>query len=223
MSILYGVGVGPGDSELITVKGVRLIKEADAVFLPESKGVSTAYLIAEEYLKDKKIVYLQFPMGEDNSDRYKDAAGVISETLGKDGKGVFLTLGDPMTYSTYIYLMNRLKEHKVEVITIPGITSYSAAFAAWGEPAVLKDDGMYLFDGVPDEEILKRVQSAAILKVNKNKEDILDVLERNGFSYVYAKRCTREDEAIIYDRESILSDSDYMTLIVARKKQKEVL
>lgn len=217
MKKLIGIGIGPGDPELITLKAYNLIKSCDYVFIPESKGGSLAGKITGEYIKDKKVIELSFPMGEDNQERYVIAANIIDETLMDNETGVFLTLGDPMTYSTYAYLMKELMKLKVHIETIPGITSYNAAAALLGLPITLRDESFYLFDGNIDEEVLKKVHTVCILKVSKNKVEIIDKLERSGFDYIYVKRCTQEDQAVIYNKEEMLADKDYMSLIFARR------
>jgi precorrin-2/cobalt-factor-2 C20-methyltransferase len=221
MKKLYGIGIGPGDMELLTLKAYNLIKSCDYVFIPESKGDSLAGKITSEYIKDKKVIELSFPMGEDNQERYVQAAQIINEALKDDEVGTFLTLGDPMTYSTYAYLMNELIILNVVTETIPGITSYNAAAALLGLPITLKDESFYLVDGNIDEEILKRIDSICILKVSKNKQEIIDKLERHGFDYTYVKRCTQENQAVIYDKETMLADKDYMSLIFARRIQND--
>ena len=218
MRKFYGVGVGPGDSELITLKAINTIKKCDYVFIPKSKGVSTAKAIAEDYIADKEIIELEFPMGEDNSERYNEAAKIIDKTLKSGQTCVFLTLGDPMTYSTYIYLMLAVKNYDIEIETIPGITSFAASTSRLNLPLTLKGESFYLCDGDIDEEILKRVDSICILKVNKKKKEIIEKLEQESFTYTYVKRVTRADEKVIYDKEEILLDDDYMSLIFGRKK-----
>lgn len=217
MKKLYGIGIGPGDKELITLKAFNLIKDCDYVFIPESKGDSLAGKITSEYIKDKKVIELSFPMGEDNIERYAIAAKTIDETLKDNEKGVFLTLGDPMTYSTYAYLMKELTLLKVHTETVPGITSYNAAAALLGLPITLRDESFYLADGNVDEEVLKKIDTVCILKVSKNKVEIIDKLERNHFDYIYVKRCTQQDQAVIHNKEEMLADKDYMSLIFARR------
>ncbi|MDF2592941.1 MAG: cbiL [Clostridia bacterium] len=217
MKKLVGIGIGPGDMELITLKAYKLIRSCETVFIPESKGESLAGKIANEYIKDKKIIELSFPMGADNKQRYVEAAQKIDQTLKEDETGVFLTLGDPMTYSTYAYLMKELIDIHVQTETIPGITSYNAAAALLGLPITLKDESFYLADGNIDEMLLNSVDSVCILKVSKNKEEIIDKLERNGFVYTYVKRCTQENQAVLYKKEEMLADKDYMSLIFARR------
>lgn len=218
MRKFYGVGVGPGDSELITLKALNTIKNCDYVFTPKSKGISTARDIASEYLENKKVIELEFPMGEDNSYRYKESAKQIDETLKPGQTCVFLTLGDPMTYSTYLYLMLEVKNTDIEIETIPGITSFAASTSRLNLPLTLKGENFYLCDGELDVDILKKVDSVCILKVNKIKSEVIEKLESHNFSYTYVKRVTRADEKLIYDKEEILKDNDYMSLIFGRKK-----
>lgn len=217
MKKVYGIGVGPGDKELITLKAHRLMGSCDYIFVPRSKGDSFAKTIAEDYISGKKIIELDFPMGEDNSNRYVEAAYKINEMLKDYETGVFLTIGDPMTYSTYMYLMFELQKLSVEVETIPGITSFSAAFCRLNMPLTLKEESFYLCDGEIDEEVLKRIDSICILKVIKNKENILNILEKHGFKYAYIRRCTGENEKVLYNKEEIMGDKDYMSLILARR------
>lgn len=217
MKKVYGIGVGPGDKELITLKAYNLIKGDSLIFAPKSRGESTAAAIVSEYTEGKSIIELDFPMGEDNSERYKAAAEKIDNMLMDGQSGIFLTLGDPMTYSTYIYLMFELSKLGVEVETVPGITSYNAAASCLNQPVTLKGEGFYLCDGVIDGEILKRIDSICILKVNKNKKQIIDMLEKHNFNYVYISRCTQEGQKILRDKDKILNDEDYMSLILGRR------
>lgn len=217
MKVIYGIGIGPGDKELLTLKAYRLIRTCDWVFIPESKGGSLAGTICEEYIKDKKVIELSFPMKEDNKLRYRQAAQRIDEVLSEDEAGVFLTLGDPMTYSTYGYLMKELAALNIQAEAIPGITSFGAAASVLGLPITLRDEGFYLADGDVDEEILKRIDTVCILKSGKNKENIINKLEKHGFGFAYVKRCTQEDQRVIYDRREMLEDNDYMSLIFARR------
>lgn len=222
MKILYGIGIGPGDKELLTLKAYRLIRTCDCIFVPENRGESLAAIITHEYIKDKKVVSLSFPMGEDNSRNYRDAARIICDTLKDEEAGVFLTLGDPMTYSTYAYLMRELDAAGITTETIPGITSFNAAASVLGLPITVKDESFYLADSDLDEEILKRVNSVCVLKVAKNKESIISKLEKHGFEYTYVKRCTQPNQKLLRDKAEILEDQDYMSLIFARSKAQNV-
>ncbi|MEK6591072.1 MAG: precorrin-2 C(20)-methyltransferase, partial [Nitrospinota bacterium] len=146
MNRFYGIGVGPGDPELITLKALIILKMVDIIFAPKAKTKedSLAREIVEKVLDEKLVpawckqgkefLELEFPMTkneEDLRERYLKAAGLILQKI-REGKQVaYLTIGDPLLYSTYIYLINILKETAPELIveTIPGIPSYSALAA----------------------------------------------------------------------------------------------
>ena len=129
---VFGVGVGPGDSELLTVKAVNAIKGADVIIAPrtEKKEGSVALDIARCYIgENTEIVYQIYPMvkgfSEDTSAWEKNKAEIMA-MLEQGKQVVFLTLGDPMFYSTYIYVYNRLKEAGANIETIPGIPAFMA-------------------------------------------------------------------------------------------------
>lgn len=218
MKKIDGIGVGPGNGEYITVKGYNLIKQADVVFISKSSTESFAGNIAKDYLEGKKVIELDFPMDGSGRGKYVRAAGVIDNEL-KDGEhGVFLTLGDPMVYSTFCYLMEELTKLGVLVEAIPGVTSFCAAANRVKMPIALKGESFYLCDGNIDEKVLRSADTVCILKTYKNKENILTILERHRFEYVYVKRCTREDEQVLSERDAIIKDTDYMSLIIGRRK-----
>ncbi|GAK49866.1 uroporphyrin-III C/tetrapyrrole/corrin/porphyrin methyltransferase [Candidatus Moduliflexus flocculans] len=221
MKTLYGVGVGPGDPELVTLKAIRVIREADYIFVPrpkkESEGMAEA--IVAEHLAGKQVVYLHLPMGADNSERYREIASEIDATLRDDENGAFITIGDPMVYSTFAYLMFAAQTLGIRTRIVPGIPSFVAASAALGEPLAIRDDSFYLADGSVDEEILRRVQTVCVLKPRKELAHTLDKFEQYGFDYAYLKRCSLPEEEIIRDRDRIAQDRDYMTLLFARKKE----
>jgi precorrin-2/cobalt-factor-2 C20-methyltransferase len=215
---LYGIGVGPGDSEYITLKGYNLIRKADMVFIPSSGGKSFAGNIARDYIRDKQVLELDFAMDGNEKQKYAIIARFIDAKLKSGQIGVFLTLGDPMVYSTFCYLQKELVKLGIQVETVPGVTSFCAAANRAKVPVALKGESFYLCDGNIDEEVLKAVDSVCILKTYKNKASILDTLEKYGFEYVYVKRCTCDEEKVLFERDEILKDTDYISLILGRRK-----
>jgi len=220
MKTLYGVGVGPGDPELLTVKAIRVIQAADYVFVPRSKPeeVGMAEAIVSEYLEGKTLIYLHFPMGPDNSELYRETAKIIDQTLLDGESGAFITIGDPTIYSTFTYVMFEAQTRRMVVEIVPGISSFSAAAAALSLPITIKDESFYLADGHVDEEVLQRVQSVCVLKPRKENAETLKKFETHDFDYNYIKRCSLPEQEILHDRESIVRDRDYMTVLFARKR-----
>ncbi|MCD7838196.1 MAG: precorrin-2 C(20)-methyltransferase, partial [Clostridiales bacterium] len=122
--ILYGVGVGPGDPELLTVKAVRLLRAADVIAAPDSGGESrTALNIVRAYIEDKPVLLCPTPMTRDREtlDRaWEDNARRICALLEQGKQVVFVTLGDPAVYSTYFYLHRRVLARGYRAEIVPG-------------------------------------------------------------------------------------------------------
>ncbi|QGU94421.1 cobalt-factor II C(20)-methyltransferase [Clostridium bovifaecis] len=221
MAKLYGIGVGPGDKELITLKAVRVIKSCDVIVVPSamSGGKSIAFEIAEDFIrKESEILIKHFPMGgEEQEQKIYEAFEAIEEKL-RNGKDVaFLTIGDPFVYSTYIYLLKYVEEKGYETETVPGITSFSACASLAKEPLVIGDEPLII---IPSNQIdtIEDEKNLVIMKVYKNEKKVIERLEEKGFEYVYVKRAGRDGQEVIRDRERILESRDYMSLIIAHRK-----
>lgn len=220
LGTLYGIGVGPGDEELLTLKAVKVIKKCDVVVAPSAKegGSSIALETAKNFIsEDKEVLVKHFPMGgvEQEEKIYK-AFKTIEEKL-KDGKDVaFLTIGDPFVYSTYIYLLKYIKEQGYKTETVPGITSFCASASLAGENIVIGDERVLIMPATQVDEI-RDEKFVVIMKLYKLEEKVLNTLEEKGFRYVYVKRAYREGQQVIRDREEILKNRDYMSLILAQR------
>ena len=132
--ILYGVGVGPGDPELLTAKAIRLLRECDAIAAPKSAdGRQTALDIASPYIgQDKTILLFDMPMTHDKQVRnasHDAAADALCALLDEGKTVVFLTLGDPTVYSTYWYVHRRVAARGYAAELVPGVPSFCAAAA----------------------------------------------------------------------------------------------
>ena len=153
---LYGIGVGPGDSELMTVKAARIVGEADVIITPktEKKDGSVALNIAKPYIQEHtEIVPVVFPMVLDDATQqegWEEAKRVIVSYLEQGKNVVFLTLGDPMFYSTYMYVYRLIENTGFEIETIPGITAFCAIGSHLGYPIVEKEEVLYIGDSDVD-------------------------------------------------------------------------
>lgn len=217
MKKLYGIGTGPGAADLLTLRAVNVIKDAKVIFAPNNKGKNMALDTVEEYIGDKKVVLIDFPMGSVEAEDYINAANIIHEEIPEGEYGAFLTIGDSMIYSTFIYIMDLLNQRDIEIEVVPGIPSFVAAAAASKVPLTVKGDNFLLIDEF-DNSLLDKADSFALLKTLGAKEDTLDELERNDFSYKYIKRVSLENEEILENKEEIIQDRDYISLILGRRK-----
>lgn len=220
MAILYGIGVGPGDKELLTVKAVRIIQNCDVIVAPSSTegGESIALETAREYIREgSEIVIKHFPMGKkDRGIKALEAYEFIECKL-REGKNVaFLTIGDPYVYSTYSHMLKHMRDDGFEVETIPGITSFCAAASLVDRTLVVGNENLVIMPATKVKEITNE-KFIVVMKVYNHEEEVLDTLEEKGFDYVYASRVGREGQLVLTDREEILKVRDYMSLIIASR------
>ena len=184
----YGIGVGPGDPELLTVKAAGILGRCKNVVVPKAKaeGDSVALEIAGRYVgKDSTIHELVFPMTTDKAQlakSWQESATFVADLLERGEDVCFLTLGDALLYSTYIYLLRELQAilPDVEVVTVPGITSFCAVAALTNFPLGEGKDPITI---VPTADDLTAVRSAirtggtiVLMKIGRRLGDILDVL-----------------------------------------------
>lgn len=229
--IFYGIGVGPGDPELLTVKAIKAIENVDVLIAPktEKKEGSVALTVAKPYLKkDVEIVYQVFPMVKgfaENSTEAWEANKQEIMALLQAGKNVaFLTIGDPMFYSTYIYIYRLLEHEDVEIKTIPGIPAFAAIGSQLGYPIVEGDDVLTVIPATASPEKVEKAMQAAdnvvLMKVYKNFEEMADLLAKNDMAEqaVLVSRAGLDDEKIIYNVVAHKKDKlNYLSTILTRK------
>jgi precorrin-2/cobalt-factor-2 C20-methyltransferase len=226
----YGIGVGPGDPELLTMKAVNTIRKVDVLIAPktEKKDGSVAYNIAKPYLRDDvEIVYQVFPMVKHFEESIEAWEANMKEILGflEAGKNVgFLTLGDAMFFSTYIYVFRLLEKKGVNIETIPGIPAFIAIGSHLGWPIVEGNDVLSIIPATADKETIEKVMSVSdnvvLMKVYKNFPEIADLLVENKMidNAVMVSRVGMPDEERIDD---ILARKDqpvnYLSTVLARR------
>lgn len=216
MKKIYGIGTGPGDPELLTLKAVRVMKEADYIFAPNNRGKNMALDTCKEFIEGKNITLLDFPMGESTEEHYKSALSKIYKTM-KDGEvSVFLNIGDSTIYSTFMNMIYFNNFDDVDIEIVPGIPSFVSAANEIKENIVIKGEKFLLCDSFNGFN-LDELDSIAILKTSNNLEYILDTLEKNDFRYYYVKSSSLPDQKILTDREEILKEKNYISLILARR------
>lgn len=231
---LYGIGVGPGDPDLITLKSVKILNRVDVVFAAASakNKHSLAVSIAKPHLPEKTpVIMLPFLMSKDEDETqaaWQNNARTIIKEL-EQGKDVaFLTLGDSMTYSTYGYILAHIKRLApyLSVQSIPGITSYQAAAARLNTPLVEGEESFLLLSGVKGGDHLRQLSgkpdSVVFLKAYRNVKDITSALDEADMieNSVGVTKCGQPDEEIVTDIIELNDRKpDYWTLIMAKKKK----
>ena len=226
----YGVGVGPGDPELLTVKAINTLKKVDAVIAPktEKKSDSLALSIVQSYLReDTEIVYQTFPMVRDFAESKvvfeKNQQEILN--LLNTGKNVaFLTIGDPMFYSTYIYVFRLLKEVGIQIQTIPGVPAFLSIASYIGRPQSFGNDIMTVIPATADKDkistALDYADTTVLMKVYKNFAEIVDLLEEKNMldKALLVSRQGLEGEKIITDLKKHKFDKlNYLSTILTEK------
>lgn len=229
LGTLYGIGVGPGDSGLITQKAIDIIKNIDIIVSPISKmgKKSKAFTIAKPHLKENvETVELEFPMidlekeKEALTAKWKENANIVAKLV-EQGKNIaFLTLGDPMVYSTYSYMIPYLEEVGIKPITIPGITSFCASASALGVPIVQGNETFCVLTQITSIEEFDKYkdlfENIVIMKPNSSRETInLAIKKYDLYDKVYAvSNCGDENQ--VMSTGLIKEDVGYFTIILIK-------
>ena len=235
---LIAIGVGPGDPELITLKGVRLLQSADVVMTPvgDRSDSSVAHSIISEHLDPQRqqVLLRVFPMrqpAEQVANAWREIAAEISDLVREGKKVAFVTLGDPMLYSTFLYLQHELQGNypDVAISTVPGISSILAAAGRAQLPLGLGDDLLTIVPATVSDEKLQAAFSSGgtvvLLKVYRAFDRIRAILQEKGLAQhsVYVRRLGLEGEKIIHDLAEVQADDlDYLSLILVRRESPHV-
>ena len=229
---LYGIGVGPGDPELLTLKALRLLKASPVVAYFVAKGKKgNAFSIIETHLEDGQtrlpLVYpvtteaLEPPLSYESviADFYDTAAAMIGEQLNAGRDVAVVCECDPLFYGSYMYLHDRLSpEFDVEVI--PGVCSMLGGAAVLGTPLVYRNQSLSILSGVMTEDELKRkltdTDAAVIMKLGRNFDKVRRVLDELGLAdrARYIERATMSNQRIVPLAEVDPMASPYFSLLI---------
>lgn len=234
---LYVIGVGPGDPELLTLKGVKILREVSCICVPKGReeGSSLALSIVKQVvdLENKEIIEAYFPMRKtrgssqqcDLDTRWHETVEAVLSRLSKGTDTAFITIGDPTIYSTYFYLHDRLLEldPEISIEIIPGVSSINTAAARAG-----------LFLGIADERIailpanypgglketLEQFDTIVLMKVHKVFASVKKMLSDMNLmeKAVYIVKAGMEDEKIFHSIKDVKEDDlNYFSIVVIRK------
>lgn len=235
LGTLFGIGVGPGDPELLTIKAARILREVSHVFAASSSknDYSLAFSIVREHLREGTTVeQLAFPMtfkSEQLEDAWQANCEKVSEIL-EQGKDVaFLTLGDPLIYSTFAYLMRKVRKRlpQVSITVIPAITSFQAAAAYAGEPLVEGEEALTIVSGAKGANRLQDTADGAenvvIMKTYKHFQQILESIRDQGLEdrFCFVSRCGLDGQIVERDFEKLAAmeqPPNYLSLMIVKKK-----
>lgn len=232
MATLFGLGVGPGDPELITVKAFRVMKESPVIAYPKKmKGKkSYAQRIVDVYVNgmDKEMLGLVFPMTKHQETLDREWNKAVDEVYTRiaEGKDVaFVTEGDPMLFSTFIHLMTLMQERHpdVDIQMVPGISSFNASASRLGIPLGEGDDHIAMIPAVDDYDAMRRAienhDAIVFIKVAKVIDLMLQVLrDLDLLDRAHVVTKVTSDEEIIWKTSELDGvELEYLTLMVVRK------
>ena len=234
----YGIGVGPGDPELITVKALKIIKSCPVIAAPRTGNgdmvaldivwrtgiLSESAEIAEEF--DKKILAMDFTMDKDPAKRkenYRKNAEAAARYLDNGQDVAMVTLGDVSLYSTVHYIADELKSRGYEIIMVPGVPSFSAAAASLAIPLAEMDASVHIIPSVRNnsDDYLDLPGTKVLMKAGRHLHRTLDELDRRGLLDVtsLAVNCGMDDEILIKrlgDDEPLPDKTGYFTTVIVR-------
>lgn len=229
---IIGIGVGPGDPELLTIKAYNALREVDIVCVPKSKVEkdSLALTIAQKAVdREFEIMELLFPMTHDKevlTEHWDLATERIVEAARQGKTLAFITIGDPMFYSTYAYVLERVKKKFIDITieTIPGITAFASCSSFINEPLTEGDEKLavipaaYGIDAI--RKALQEYDNVVLMKINRIYDEVVTLLNEMDLlgKAVYVSRAGHPDQFYTTDLEGLLGkDRDYMSMMIVRK------
>ncbi len=226
---LIGVGVGPGDPELLTVKGLRVLIEADEVFVPvgdtgeigRAEAVVRAHL-GEDHGHLRRLLFALSDEAAARAENWNRAAREVAEPLREGRTCAFATIGDPNLYSTFSYLVEAIKENipEVEIQTVPGITAMQDLASRSGTVLALKDERLALLPFTAGKgalrDALESFETVVCYKGGGRLEEVLGVAEEAGRleGAIYGSRLGMEGEEVVSAAEMLGREGTYLSAMI---------
>lgn len=232
--IFYGVGVGPGDPELITRKAERVLKEVEWIFLPSGERSGSSFvrrIVTPLGLPETKLRPVSLCMSRDRTadgNAYARTAATIVEELRQGKSAAWITEGDPLFYSTFVHLYEELRRYpQITIEIVPGVTSTSAGAARAGVPAARLDERVAVLPAAYGLErlpvLLEEFTTVFLLKVPNVFDSLLEALEstRESIQAVYVENVGTPEERIVTDLRSLRGrELPYFSLVILRKGER---
>lgn len=224
----YGVGVGPGDPELMTLKAVRLIRENEVIAVPgKNARESVAYKIAlgaVPEIADKTLVPVYMPMVRDReklAQEHQRGAKLLEEYLDQGKNVVYLTLGDSTVYCTFSYLQHILEDDGYEVELVSGITSFCAAAARLNISLTEWNEPLHVIPAShKTDHPLDQHGTYVLMKSASRMKEVKELLIASGRQVGCVENCGMENEKVYHSAEEIPDDAGYFSLLIAREKHR---
>ncbi len=222
---LYGVGVGPGDPELLTLKAVRTMKECDVIVVPgELPKETIAWKIAVQAcpeMEEKEVIGISMPMTKDKAvleESQRKGADTIKSYLDQGKDVAFLTLGDPTIYSTYLYVHKLIGEVGYQTEIINGIPSFCAAAASLNIGLSEQEEQIHIIPASYDvEDALVLPGNKILMKAGKQLPKVVQEIRETGQSACAVENCSMKDEKIYKSIEEFPDEAGYLVLTIVKE------
>ncbi len=222
MAVFYGVGVGSGDPELMTLKSIRVINESDVIVVPsEDIDKSVAYNIVREVIPEivkKEVIGIKMPMIKDKTsleNAHKVGADMIMAKLVEEKDVAFLTLGDPTIYSTFTYIQDIVKGNGYETKIINGIASFLSAASHLNTKLVIRDEMLHIIPstyGISDAMNLEGTK--VFMKAGNQLKGIKEHLSGTDKKVYFIENCGMDNEKIIEGINNMPEQSGYYSMVI---------
>lgn len=221
---LYGIGVGPGDPELVTLKAARLLRECDIVAVP-NKGVGekTALDIVKDLVVGKRLLLCPTPMTRDKKTLDENYASIADElcALLNEGKVIsFITLGDPTIYSTYVYIHKIVSDRGYEAELVPGVPSFCAAAARLGISLCERDERLLVVPaGYESADCMDIDANKVFMKAGKGLARLRALLDERGQleSAQMVENCGMKNERVYHSLAEADGNEGYFSLVISKE------
>lgn len=225
---LYGIGVGPGDPELLTIKGLRIVKECDIIALPsKDKMTCTSYNIVKgvyEELDKKETILLDYPMSKDKEllERCRiENENKITSLLMKGKSIAFLTLGDPTIYSTYIYLHKSMREKGFDAEIISGVPSFCSIAASLSISLSEAEEEIHIIPATYGVSKTFDMSGTKILMKSGTKlKEIKELVKEKNCYVAMAENCSMPNEKIVVGVDELEDSTGYYTTVIIKDVSK---
>lgn len=236
LGILYGIGVGPGDPEMITLQAIGRLRRLDTVFASKKVGVeeSIAYTVAEKYLPaSARVIFLEFQATYDREAfdaMWAENAKKILDVIRAGSDCGYITVGDPSLYSTFSHLIRNLlkQEPAVRVEVIPGVSSVTAAANFLNVPLTIDGETLTLIPSAQIDverlhELIRLSDNLVFMKIPSDAQALIKSLEEEGLLHhaIWVQKCCLPDQRVVKElgKEVIEKDQErYLSLMIVKKE-----